>query len=235
MTVEEGRPLLELVGDGFELLAWDYRGLGESSAVSSDYTMADLAGDAAAVLDAAGWDSCGVMGFSFGGMVAQELAVTFPRRVRRLALACTSSGGKGGASYPLGELAKIAEPERRTRGLELLDERWNDDWLAQRPTELALARAATVDRDQLDFEGVQGRRLQMQARRGHDAWDRLGAIASPTLVGYGRYDGIAPEVNSRAIASRIRGAVLRGYEGGHLFIVQDPDAMPAFARFLAER
>jgi 3-oxoadipate enol-lactonase len=131
-------------------------------------------------------------------------------------------------------LASLAEPERTTRGLKLLDERWDEHWLAQRPMELALAQAATVDRDQLDPEGVQGRRLQMQARGGHDVWDRLGAITSPTLVGYGRHDGIAPAVNSRAIVSRIPGAELRGYEGGHLFIVQDPDAIPDFTRFLAE-
>ena len=73
---------------------------------------------------------------------------------------------------------------------------------------------------------------QLEARASHDVWDRLGAVTCPALVGYGTYDGIAPVHNSTAIASRIRGAELRGYEGGHLFLVQDPVALPEFEAFL---
>ena len=54
-------------------------------------------------------------GISFGGMVAQELAVTAPERVERLALLCTSPGGAGGSSYPLHELAALAPEERNRR------------------------------------------------------------------------------------------------------------------------
>jgi pimeloyl-ACP methyl ester carboxylesterase len=233
MTVDNGRPLLEIVGQGLELLAWDYRGLGGSSRVSAPYTMADLANDAVAVLDAAGWDSCCLMGLSFGGMVAQEFAVAHPQRVQRLALACTSAGGECGASYPLERLAELEEAERSARSRTLLDERWDERWLADHPADSGLAQGVMVNRDQLDPEGAPGRRMQMLARAGHDVCERLGAIDCPTLVGYGRYDGIAPPANSRAIASRIRGAQLRGYDGGHLFIVQDPTALPDFAAFLA--
>ena len=63
-------------------------------------------------------------------------------------------------------------------------------------------------------------------------WDRLGAITCPALVGYGNYDGIAPAQNSAAIASRIRGAELRGYERRALFLFQDPAALPEYEAFL---
>ena len=69
---------------------------------------------------------------------------------------------------------------------------------------------------------------QLQVREGHDVWDRLGAITCPVRVGYGNYDGIAPAQNSINIASRIRGAELHGYEGGHGFLFQDPAALPAY-------
>ena len=59
-----------------------------------------------------------------------------------------------------------------------------------------------------------------------------GWITCPALVGYGNYDGIAPARNSTNIASRIRGAELHGYEGGHGFLFQDPAALPAFIAFL---
>jgi pimeloyl-ACP methyl ester carboxylesterase len=186
------------------------------------------------VLNAAGWHSCGLVGLSFGGMVAQEFAVTHPERVQRLALACTSAGGECGASYPLERLAEFDEAERSARWRTLLDTRWDESWLAQHPADLELARQATLDRDQLDPQGAQGRRLQILARAGHDVCERLGAIECPTLIGYGRYDGIAPSANSNAIASRIRAAELRGYDGGHLFIVQDPAAMPDFRAFLGD-
>jgi 3-oxoadipate enol-lactonase len=70
------------------------------------------------------------------------------------------------------------------------------------------------------------------ARADHDVWERLDAVTCPTLVAYGRYDGIAPAQSSTAIASRIAGADLRGYEGGHLFLAQDPAAMSELVTFL---
>ena len=63
---------------------------------------------------------------------------------------------------------------------------------------------------------------------------RLGSISCPTLVAYGEYDGIAPKANSVYIADHIDNAELRGYEGGHLFIVQDPAALPDVIGFLAQ-
>ena len=108
----------------FDVAAHDQRGLGRTSIPPGPYTMADYAADACALLDHLEWTSCRVIGVSFGGMVAQELAVTVPDRVERLALCCTSPGGAGGASYPLHELADA--PARRTpgRGTQLLDTRF---------------------------------------------------------------------------------------------------------------
>ena len=65
--------------------------------------MADYAMDANSLLEAVGWDRCCVMGISFGGMVVQEFALRYQHRIKRLVLACTSSGGAGGDSYPLHE------------------------------------------------------------------------------------------------------------------------------------
>jgi len=233
MTLAGARPLLSLVGTGCTLLAFDYRGLGASTPSPGPYTMSTCATDALAVLDAVGWETTRVVGVSFGGMVAQELAVTAPHRVERLALLCTSAGGGGGSSYPLHELDELDPDSRAAVRRGLLDDRFDDAWLAGHPGDRALVelldgRGADDD----DPVAVAGRRAQLAARRGHDVWDRLGTVACPTLVACGRFDPIAPMPNSEAIASRIAGAELRVYEGGHAFFVQDGSAVADIVAFL---
>jgi 3-oxoadipate enol-lactonase len=229
-TLETVRPLLDLVAAKFDLLAWDYRGLGRSVPLTGPYTMADLAADAVGLLEIAGWDICRVLGVSFGGMVAQEFAVTHPERVARLALACTSAGGGGGSSYPLHKLPGLPPGQRAAAQLKLADSRWDQRWLEAHPADRALAEGLTAAGQDQRYPAACT--AQLEARAGHDVWDRLDAITCPALVGYGTYDGIAPVQNSTAIASRLRGAGLRGYEGGHLFLVQDPAALPEFEAFL---
>jgi pimeloyl-ACP methyl ester carboxylesterase len=229
LALEDVRPLLALLATGFDLLAWDYRGFGRSAPVTRPYTMAEVAADAEALMETVDWDVCRVMGVSFGGMVAQEFAVTNPERVERLALACTSAGGEGGSSYPLQTLLELSPEERTAATLKVADSRWDERWLADHPADRALAdRLAGGD----EPASAAVRQAQHEARAGHDVWDRLSAVTCPALVGYGKYDGIAPPQNSTAIASRIQGAELHGYEGGHAFLFQDPAAVPAFVGFL---
>ena len=117
--------------------------------------------------------------------------------------------------------------------LKVVDSRWDQRWLAAHPGDRAIAERLTGGgQDQQDPAAVAAHAAQLQAREGHDVWDRLGAITCPVLVGYGNYDGIAPPHNSEKIASRIPGAELHGYEGGHGFLFQDPAALPAFTAFL---
>ena len=133
VTMDDSRLLLSLFASHFDFVAYDYRGLGKSSEPPGPYGMAECAGDALSVLDAVGWEAACVLGISFGGMVAQELAVTAPGRVRRLALLCTSPGGKGGSSYPLDELESLPRAERVGVLRQLVDTRFDDQWLTSHP------------------------------------------------------------------------------------------------------
>jgi 3-oxoadipate enol-lactonase len=233
-TLETSALLIQPFAERIDVVAHDQRGLGRTSIPPGPYSMADYAADAAALLDEIGWDTCRVVGVSFGGMVAQELAVTWPDRVERLALVCTSPGGAGGASYPLHELADLPEAERAEIGMRVLDTRFTREWLAEHPADRGLAQMMAA-RGQLPKteEQRRGEHEQLMARRGHDVWDRLPKITSSTLVAAGRFDGIAPLSNAEGIASRIPGAQLRVYEGGHAFFAQDPAALPQIIDFLA--
>ncbi len=90
-TLATSGPLISLFSPQFDVVAHDQRGLGRTSIPEGPYSMADYAADAAAVLDAVGWERCRVVGVSFGGMVAQEIAVTWPaaRRTARAAVHVT--------------------------------------------------------------------------------------------------------------------------------------------------
>ena len=160
--------------------------------LTGPYTMADLAADAVGLLEIAGWDTCRVLGVSFGGMVAQEFAATNPQRVERLALACTSAGGDGGSSYPLQKLQELPAQERAAAQLKLADSRWDERWFEAHPADRALAEGLTAaGRTRRDPAAAAAYTAQLEARAGHDVWGRLDAITCPTLVGYGNYDQIA--------------------------------------------
>jgi len=219
----------------FDVLAYDQRGLGRSSRPDVPCTMADYGEDVAGLLDAVGWERCAVVGVSFGGMVAQEFAVRHPERVSRMVLCCTSSGGAGGASYPLHELEKLPAAERAVVSIELGDTRFDAAWRAAN----ADAYARIRDRERAsenvgagDAGREQGFRRQLEARAGHDVWDRLPSLEMPVLVCGGRYDGIAPPANQEALERQIPNARLEMFEGGHVFLVQDRAAFPRIIGFL---
>jgi 3-oxoadipate enol-lactonase len=237
-TLEDSAFLLAPFVERFDVLAHDQRGLGRTTVPDQQPTMADYAADAIALADYVGWDSFRLVGVSFGGMVAQELAVSGPGRVGRMALLRTSPGGTDPdrgqlASYPLHELDDLPLDERVEIGRQILDTRFTDVWLDDHPTDQLIVdvvtQRATAPRTD---EQRRGEAMQLEAR-GHDVLDRLHCVACPTLVAGGRYDGIAPPANSEAIAARVAGAELRSYEGGHAFFFQDPAALGEIIDFLA--
>jgi 3-oxoadipate enol-lactonase len=187
--------------------------------------MADYAADADALLEALGWTACPVIGVSFGGMVAQEFALRFPHRVTRLVLACTSSGGAGGASYPLHEMNDWPADRRMRHQIELSDTRLDAAWQARHPD---------VVQGLVDQQAplTPGALRQLEARRHHDTYDRLGELRMPVYVCGGVRDQIAPKANVEALAARIPGAKLEFFDGGHLFMAQDARAWPANIDFL---
>jgi 3-oxoadipate enol-lactonase len=233
-TIADVRPLLRAYTARFLVAVADYRGMGRTGISETPYEMADLARDAIGLADHLGWTTFDVIGVSFGGMVAQELAVTVPHRIRRLALLCTSSGGAGGSSYPLGELAHLDPEQRVALSTRILDTRFTPEWLATHPeNRLLLEQSARRRSQQSTAADQRGVELQLRARANHDVFDRLPRVTSPTLVASGRFDGIAPPGNGAAIAERIPAAELRLYDGGHAFFQQDPTVVPDVIGFLS--
>jgi 3-oxoadipate enol-lactonase len=246
----DGPPLLFISGTGsdlrnkpnvfdgplaksFEVVGYDQRGLGRTSKPDIGYSMADYADDAAGLLDAIGWPSAKVVGVSFGGMVAQELALRHPGKVERLVLGCTSPGGAGGASYPFHDIQHLTGEARAKFLIPVSDTRRDDAWAAANPDVYAqFVALGSADPFAGEPDREMGARRQLEARAKHDTWDRLGQITCPTLIAAGRFDGVALPATQERMASRIPGAELRFFDGGHLFMIQDRAAIPAMTEFL---
>ncbi len=248
----EGEPLLFISGSGgdlrnkpnaldgplvkqFDMVAYDQRGLGQTDKPDGPYSMADYADDAAGLLDELDWATANVVGVSFGGMVAQELAIRYPDRVRKLVLCCTSPGGAGGASYPLHSLIGMDPLAEARQMIPISDIRHDAAWQAANPDAYRfMLDLRTTDPWAGEPRRAMGAELQLLARKDLDTWDRLPSITAPTLICGGLYDGIAlPETQPR-MAEQIPGAQLRLFEGGHMFLIQDRAAFPAITEFLQQ-
>lgn len=252
-TSGSGEPVLFLGGTGwdlrdrpnpldgplakhFEVILFDQRGMGQSARPETDYTMADYADDAAGILDALGFDSAHVVGFSFGGMVAQELAIRYPAKVRKLVLAGTASGGAGGSSYPIHEFLDLDPETRARRGLEVMDNTFTAQWQADNPREAArlIRERMLLAARRADEPGrEEGIRRQLAARAQHDCFERLDRITAPTLVIAGERDGQAPIEYAVNLANGIDGASFVTVPGAHHTLLGgSPDAYNAMLAFL---
>ena len=229
-TLSWGEPFLEHLRQDFETIVYDHRGVGKSSAMEEPFTIAQLAQDAAGLLAALEIDSAHVVGISMGGMVAQELALAHPARVRTLALGCTYSGGEGSSlSSPeviqrLTEAMMSGDRERAIRtGWEVnVSATFADDENAY-ATFLAngLERAVALPVVM----------AQMQAIAGHNTLARLPQLTMPTLVVHGTADQMVPVENGRLIASHISGSRLEIFDGiGHLFFWERPERSAELVR-----
>jgi 3-oxoadipate enol-lactonase len=217
----------------FSLLAFDHRDIGRSVSRSSEQpTMADFAGDALGLADHLGWDRFALLGISFGGMVAQEVALLAGARIDRLVLVSTSSGDARSKSYPLHELYELPAGERAGRLAALLDTRATTQPALAEAIESYLVGGPSFAIERAPPAGLL---RQLEARRHHDASGRIGALQVPTLVTAGRFDAIAPVAACEALAHAIPGSRLAVLDGGHasLFLMQDPAAWPLIADFLS--
>lgn len=219
----------------FNVLAYDQRGQGQSETPRGPYSMADYAADANALLTELGWGRAHVIGHSFGGMVAMELAIEYPDRVDKLVLSATSSGGAGGSSYAIETLAELEPQERLSTFIALADTRRSKAWQEANPDAYHNIARETLERfgDQAPGDS-EGSRLQLNARQRHNAHRRLTEILVPTLIACGKFDGIAPSKNAEAMAARIPNATLRYFQGGHLYLQDDAAAYHAIADWLNE-
>jgi len=220
-------PMVEGLTPQYRVLAFDNRGAGRSSAPQGPYTTRLLADDAAALLAQLGIDRARVVGFSLGGMIAQELALAYPERVDHLALVATSARPHSGVMGPwLRFFVQARERELDATGFGL----WFMPWLLSSTfmanhEQLEAALAGGDDPYPAPAHGVAA---QAAATLGHDALDRLPQIAAPTLVLVGAEDILTPVADAQELAAGIPAARLEVMErGAHLAFGEYPEVVAA--------
>lgn len=251
-TTGDGEPLLWLPGfalsgaafedvlplyTGLASITFDHRRTGRSRGtrgLPGVVSIPALAGDAVGLLDALAIESAHVYGVSYGGMVAQELAIRFPERVRGLVLGATTPGGPRAVRPSLAELSVLARDVAAPgTGQGLAGAVFSAQFRRADPGRArALARGMRVHRAPLD-----GVLAHFVASVYHDTWARLPRIQAPTLVLHGSADTMTPLVNARILAGSIRSAELGVVEGaGHAYLLERPEqAARMLLDFLSRR
>jgi pimeloyl-ACP methyl ester carboxylesterase len=218
-----GEPFLAQLGQDFDVIAYDHRGIGASSHLDGPITIRELAADAAGLLEALQLDSAHVLGISMGGMIAQELALAHPERIRTLGLGCTYCGGPGSVRASEEVWARVIGAGRSGDRELVLRTMWEIN--------VSPAFAADEGERQGFVERALRRRVavavieqQARAAAAHDTSSRLGQIELPTLVIHGTEDQMIPVSNGHMIAQLIPGARLEILDGvGHMFFLERPE------------
>ena len=238
----EGDPLLLIMGygmpgdawlgsipflHGFRAIYYDNRGTGRSDKPGGPYTIDRMAEDAAGLLDHLGIARAHVYGVSMGGMIAQELALRHPTKVRSLVLGCTFCGG---------EQSRMPDPQIIEELVDVVCSMGNGDpaawvdrqlplmftpeWIAANP---AIRDLFLMIAPMLPPTPPETAHQTMAGLTGWTSHDRLPEIRMPTLILHGDRDVLIPVENAHVLAARIPGARLHIVPGaGHGYPAQDP-------------
>ncbi len=221
------QPIVPLLAQRFRVLVFDNRGIGDSDKPPGPYTAVQMAGDALAVLDAAGVERAHVLGASLGGAVAQELALRHAERLEKLVLVATMSGMTNMHPIPAQTMQLMAEAATLEPAVAL--RRFVENALEPEPDPPLVDRL--VELRTANPPDPAGWAAQAGIWGSFDVWDELPSIDVPTLVVQGEGDVVVDPRNAPLLAERIPGARLQLVAGGHLFFWNRP---AGFAELVTE-
>ena len=231
--LELALPIVNAMHPDLEVIAFDVPGVGGSTMPNFTYTFSDLAKTVTKIIDHLGHEQVNIIGLSWGGFLAQQFALDYPLRCKKLILAATSCG-----------LMSIL-PDYKVLGLMASPRRYTDPEYAasiapalyggkfRYDKKLASSHAKEMCADKSSYEVTTGYSYQMMAIAFWSSAFWLNQITQPTLVLAGSDDPIIPLSNMIRLSDQIANAELHVFEDGHLFFLTDlPNVAPIVNEFL---
>jgi pimeloyl-ACP methyl ester carboxylesterase len=224
-----GRPFVASLEQSFECIVFDNRGMGLSGAARMPFTTADLAGDTVALLDALEIESAHLVGISMGGMIAQELALAHPQRIRSLTLGATYCGGPEGTLMSEEDLRMLGAAMASGDREQVLRAMWeinlSPDFRVKASRYVAFQEMAVALRAPKDVVFQ-----QMQACSAHDTSARLAGLEVPTQVIHGTADRLLGVNNGIQIAALLSVEPRLLEDVGHMFWWEQPERSAGLVR-----
>jgi pimeloyl-ACP methyl ester carboxylesterase len=205
------------------VITFDHRGIGRSQSLTPSYTTEAMADDAVSILDELGLESAHVYGISLGGMIAQQLALRHPERIRSLVLGATQPGGRRAVHADAEVMAffrqrsRLDKEEAACASVEFND---GPHCRAEHPDRIADDIARRLEQP----FNAQAYRAQLFAAAMHNCYGRLDRILVPTFVVHGALDRVIPVANAHLMAERLPNCRLSVLEtSGHLYPTEAPE------------
>jgi 3-oxoadipate enol-lactonase len=224
-----GRAFLAPLEESFECIVFDNRGMGLSGTAQMPFTTVDLAGDVAALLDALEIERAHIVGISMGGMIAQELALAYPERIRSLTLGATYCGGPEGTLMGDEDLRMLGAAMASGDREQVLRAMWeinlSPGFRAEESRYVAFQEMAVALQapKEVIFQ-------QMKACAAHDTSTRLAGVGVPTQVVHGTADRLIGVSNGIQIAELLSVEPQLMESIGHMFWWEQPERSAALIR-----
>lgn len=208
---------------GHRLIVFDHRGTGQSDKPEAPYSIADLAKDVVGLMDALGIDKAHLLGMSMGGMIAQEIAISSPRRVAKLVLCSTTCGPT--RLVPSWRMIKAMSRKPSVWSpRDTIDMLYTPAYQRDNP-QLMAALTARMQSAPPDRKSMA---IHRQASKCFDSLRRLWRIAAPTLIVHGEEDWVFRPRHAKLLHRRIPGSkLLLVPRAGHGVLFQEADAVTA--------
>jgi poly(3-hydroxyalkanoate) depolymerase len=232
-NLEMWQPLVRELAGGRELIAFDLPGTGRSARPRWPLRMAQLARLVTDLLDEFGHEQLDVLGYSLGGIVAQELAHRAPERIRRLILCATTPGLPSVPPDPIVTALMLTPARYWNRQLaELILPIIAGGRTARDPGVLQ----AGLDKRLVQPPSALGYLYQLYALSGWSSHPWIRTVRHESLVLHGDRDPVVPLANGRYLADALPHGRLEIVKGaGHLFLLDEPaSVVPALASFLGD-
>ncbi len=241
--VGKGEPLVMIMGLGsgksdwifqvpffkkhYQVVTFDNRGVGKSDKPAGPYSTRIMADDTIGLMDYLGIQKAHILGVSMGGMIAQEIAINYPERIKKLVLSCTYACDEGNLSGFTPEWNQAADVYQQGKLSTTIPAMFNNIipvMFNRRIYKLLFLSLKIVRGDAMKPLVIETFKAHRGACNTHQALDRISMIKCPTLVIAGTKDKLIKPSSSEIIAKRISGAKLVKLEGGsHTFMVEMRD------------